>query len=265
MKALVVVAAMLGAAATAQTNASNLATRPGLEVGGQAANYQYLEPDFAKFSGDRVGILGAYTFTGSEGFFSRIDARGSYGALTYTGSGTQNYVPDLILETRAVVGRDVLPASGVSLSPYVGLGYRYLYNDFRGYSTDGTTTFVGYRRYSRYHYAPIGLTARIDIGGGLIFAPTVEVDVFLWGRQKSKLSDTGLGYIDVSNRQNKGRGHRLYLMFERDRWTVGAWTHYWHIEDSDTRFAGVVNGIPRFGSEPENYTRESGLEIRYRF
>ena len=58
----------------------------------------------------------------------------------------------------------------------------------------------------------------------------------------------------------------FYDLDEDDRRTeIGAWTHYWHIKDSDIQFAGVVQGVSRFGSEPENYTRESGIEFRYRF
>jgi hypothetical protein len=263
MKAPVVVVAMLGAAfaaANTQASASNdrLATRPGWEVGGQVAHYRYLEPGFMKLEGDRAGILGAYTFTGAGGLFSRIDVRGSYGQLEYRGTGTKSGVPDWLIETRAVVGVDVFPGSGVSLSPYVGLGNRHLYNDLRGY---GSTGAVGYRRYSNYLYAPLGLTVRIRVGGGWILAPTLEGDLFIRGRQVSKLSDAGLGFLDVTNSQDKGYGYRYSFMVEKDRWAFGGWTHYWHIRDSDSRPIGGG----RVGREPENYTWESGLEIRYRF
>jgi hypothetical protein len=239
-----------------------LATRPGWELGVQAAHYEYLEPDFAKLSGSRGGVAGAYTFANPRGLFSRIDVRESYGSLTYRGSGTKNNVPDLIFETRVVAGLDFFPGSSVSLSPYFGLGYRYLYNDLQGYSSSGA---AGYRRYSNYLYGPLGLTMRIHLGDGWVLAPTVELDVFIRGKQITKLSDTGLGFTDVTNSQDTGRGHRVSLMVEKGPWVFGAWTHYWHIEDSDLQFAGVVGGISRFGGEPENYTRESGLELRYRF
>ena len=265
MKKILATAAVLVALfpATGAAQRDPLLTRPGLEVGVQAADYRYVEPGLMKLSGERGGVFGAYTFTNdTRGLFSRIDVRESYGWLKYDGTGTKSGVPDWIIEARAVVGADFLPGSGVSLSPYVGLGYRFLYNDLRGY---GSTGAVGYRRYSNYLYEPVGLTARIDLGDGLIFAPTMEVDIFLRGRQESRLSDTGLGFVNVTNRQDRGRGHRIYLMFERDHWAIGAWTHYWHIMDSDSQFAGVVGGITRFGREPENTTRESGLELRYRF
>lgn len=234
-----------------------LATRSGLEVGAQVAGYEYREPDIAKLNGARVGVVGTGTLTGDSGVFGKIDLRESYGRLDYQGSGSMSGVPDLILEARALVGRDWIGAS-VSLSPYLGLGYRYLFDDLRGNSSTGA---AGYRRYSNYLYAPVGFTTRFRLGEGWVLAPTLEADVFLQGKQVSKLSDTGIpGLIDVTNTQHSGRGHRVSLMLEKDRWIFGAWTHYWHIDKSDVQSTGVGSGL-----EPENYTRESGLELRYRF
>ncbi len=118
-----------------------------------------------------------------------------------------------------------------------------------------------------FRFRPISAwaTARFHLGDRWVLAPTLEAEIFTRGRQASKLSDTGLGYIDVTNEQKGGRGHRASLVLEKDHWAIGAWTHYWHIDDSDVQFAGVVGGIPRGGREPENYTREYGLELRYRF
>jgi len=156
-----------------------------------------------------------------------------------------------------VAGRDFVGKS-VSLSPFLGLGYRYLYNDSRGYTSTGA---IGYRRESNYLYAPIGLTMRIHLGSRWVLAPTGEADVFIRGTQVSKLSDTDLGYIDVTNEQKKGRGHRASLVLEKDHWAFGAWMHYWDIKDSDVQ----PIGLGMAGLEPANWTRESGIEFRYRF
>ncbi len=236
-----------------------LATRRGFEVGEQLAHYHYEEPDFAKFIGNREGRVGAYTFPRRwDRVFFRVDGRGSYGALKYQGSGTQDSVPDLIIETRSVVGLDFFAGSSVAFSPYLGVGYRYLYNDSRGYTS---TNAAGYQRYSNYLYAPVGLTTRIHIVNRWVIAPTFEADIFLIGKQKSQLSDANLGFNDVTNTQKRGNGHRFYLMVERDHLAFGAWWHYWNIKDSDVQ----PIGLGRAGLEPANWTRESGIEFRYRF
>ncbi len=256
----------ISSAALAQTaTAPNpLATRRGFEVGGQIAHYHYEEPDFAKLIGNRGGLVGAYTFPARwNRVFFRVDGRESYGALKYQGSGTQDSVPDLIIETRGVAGLDFLPGNRISLSPYLGLGYRHLYNDSRGYTS---TNAAGYRRYSTYLYAPVGVTIRFDLGNRWVLAPTVEADIFILGKQRSQLSDANVtGLNDVTNTQKHGYGYRGYLMVEKDHLAFGAWMHYWNIKDSDVQFAGVVNGVRVGGLEPANWTREMGIEFRYRF
>jgi outer membrane protein with beta-barrel domain len=247
-----------------------LLTRPGWELGGQVSKYKYEEPDFMKLKGERIGIVGAYTTPTTPNLvYSRIDGRVSYGKLDYFSAptGTVPDIPDWTGEVRLVAGRDYRVGDGVALSPYVGLGYRYLYNDLRGYTTVGSVTYAGYRRYSQYWYAPIGLTTRIRMGAQWVFAPTIEYDAFIGGKQESKLTDTGIpGSIDITNRQDDGRGYRVYLMFESQRWSFGPWLHYWSIKDSDVVFAGFDSlGRPQGGLEPANKTTEYGLELRYRF
>lgn len=236
---------------------SRLSTRPGLEIGGQVAYYDYQEPNFAELKGNRLGLVAAWTAVGDQSLFAKIDFRASYGSLTYQGSGSMSGVPDMILETRAVAGFDWV-LQGATLSPYAGLGYRYLYDDLSGYSSTGA---AGYRRYSNYLYAPVGLTLRVDIGSDWVFAPTGEIDIFLKGKQKSMLSDANPAFNNVTNTQNKGSGYRFYLMFEKDRVAIGPYMQYWHIQNSDVQPVG--NG--QAGLEPENFTHEYGLELRYRF
>ncbi|HYS57919.1 MAG TPA: hypothetical protein VEM34_07225 [Burkholderiales bacterium] len=250
----------ISCAATAGTlpGPDPLATRRGFEVGGQLASYHYEEPNFAQFTGGRVGLLGAYTFTSASRIFLRIDGRGSYGSLKYQGSGTQDSVPDLIVEARGVAGMDFPSGSGVSFSPYLGVGDRHLYNDTRGYTS---TNFAGYRRYSNYLYAPVGVTIRFDLGKRWVLAPTGEADIFIRGKQKSRLSDANVGFNDVTNTQKHGGGYRFYLMAEKDHLAFGAWMHYWDIKDSDVQPVGLGQS----GREPANWTRESGIEFRYRF
>jgi len=263
MRKALITAAILGAispVASAQTSASAnpLGTRSGWEIGGQLSDYWYKEPDVGvKIWGPRVGVTGAYTYA-DAGWYLKMDGRYSYGSLKYEGSGTQDSIPDSLLEIRGVYGKDFMLRSWFSLSPYVGVGYRYLYNDSRGTTSTGA---IGYQRYSQYLYAPLGLTSRMSVGGPWVIAPTVEYDYFIKGRQKSKLTDTGLGFSDVINTQNSGYGYRLSIMAENGPWAFGPWMNYWHIGDSDIVPIGMGFGL----QEPQNETREFGLEVKYRF
>jgi hypothetical protein len=242
-----------------------LLTRSGWELGGQIAKYEYEEPATAifggmKLDGPRLGAVGAYTSINPNRIYGRIDGRVSYGNLDYESgrTGTASNIPDWIFETRVVVGRDYLVSERTALSPYIGLGFRYLFNDSQGYSSTG---HVGYRRYSQYWYVPIGLTMRMRAGDQWVFAPTVEYDAFIGGKQKSMLSDVAPGAPDVHNDQDDGRGYRVYLMMESRRWAFGPWLHYWNIKDSD--IAPIGGGFGLY--EPANKTTEYGLELRYRF
>ncbi len=248
------------AVATAPAMAAEniLLTRPGFEVGAQVSSYHYEEPAFAKTTGHRQGVDGAFTFRTRETWYGKADVRYSYGKLRYEGSGTKDSVPDTLFEARFVEGKDFLPGAKIGLSPYGGFGYRYLYDDIRGTTSTGA---VGYRRYSNYLYIPLGLTMRAGFGEGGVIVPTIEYDLFLHGRQKSKLSDTGLGYSDADNNQDKGYGYRASLMFEHGHFAFGPWMNYWKIKDSDT----VAIGGGFYGMEPANWTREIGFEVKYKF
>jgi len=234
-----------------------LATRSGWEVGGQVARYHYEEPDFMWLEGDRVGVAGSYTLASEKRVYSRFEVRWSYGELDYQGSGTLQGVPDYLLEARVLAGRDY-PVGKVVWSPYVGAGIRLLHNDLRGVSSTGQR---GYRRESTYFYLPLGVTLRMPLGADWALAPQLEYDGFIRGVQRSYLSDTGLGASDVTNRQRQGRGYRAQLMLEGRRWSFGPWLDYWNVKDSDVQPVGM--GLA--GMEPANWTREAGVELRYRF
>lgn len=240
-------------------NVPSPATRGGFEAGVQGSGYRYTEPEIdVKIDGVQLGLRGAYTAPFDEGFFSRLELRLAYGELRYSGSGTAEDQPNLIFEGRYLLGRDFHPGAGFALTPYSGLAYRYLYNDLRGTTSTGA---VGYRRYSQYFYLPLGLTTRFQAGSAWVVSPTIEYDVFLGGNQYSKLSDAGFGDPDVRNNQRKGAGFRAALMFDRGPISFGPWLQVWRIKDSEiVRIAATVGAL-----EPENETREAGLEFNYHF
>jgi hypothetical protein len=246
-------------AAEEQGNRDPAGIRSSLELGVQVSDYRYTEPDFdVKIWGPKLGLTAAYTRTDSKNRFVKLDGRVGYGSLKYEGSGALNSVPDLVVEARGYLGRDFFPRPDVTVSPYAGLGIRHLYNDLRGTTSTGA---AGYRRYSTYLYVPLGLSSRFKVSEKWSVSPTIEYDYFVTGRQLSQLSDAGPGFVDANNEQNKGYGYRLSLMVEKGAWAFGPWLYFWNIEDSDV----VPIGPGLVGLEPQNETREYGVELRYRF
>jgi hypothetical protein len=242
----------------AAENGTTLATPSGFTLGIQGSDYVYREPTVGvKFSGSKLGATASYTKNESSKYpFIRLELRYADSRLKYEGSGTMNDVPDRNAEVRMLFGKDLFAKGGYSLTPYVGLGYRYLYNDPRGRSSTGA---VGYRRISNYTYLPVGLNGRFLPGAGWVLAPTAEFDVFLGGRQDSRLSDTGLGLPDISSGQDNGYGYRASVLLERGRIAFGPWMHYWRVRNSDYS-EGTWGWY-----EPKNWTREVGAELRYHF
>ncbi len=232
-----------------------LARADNWELGWQASRYRYDEPNIMHLAGYRFGLVGAYTFERGN-IFQRVDLRASYGQLRYEGSGVQEGVPDFLTEARWVIGRRL--DGKLSPAPYAGLGYRYLFSDLRGFTSTG---YAGYRRYSNYLYAPVGVGWRTPVRGDWVLEPYVEWDFFLRGRQITKLSDAGPGYYNVTNTQTSGYGFRVAAMFENGTWSWGPWLHYWNIKESDVQPMTATLG----GVEPDNHTLEIGLEIRRRF
>lgn len=256
--ACLLVSLACASAAQAQEQTS-VAMRGGFEIGGQVSDYRYEEPDVdVSLDGTQLAFVGAYTLRASDDYYARFELRHAYGELYYQGSGTLDSVPNTTIESRALMAAEFHPEAGVAIAPYAGIGYRYLFNDLRGFTTTGA---IGYRRYSRYLYLPLGINLRFRAGESWVVAPTVEYDYFIRGEQESLLSDTGLGFNDVTNRQRKGYGYRAALMFEKGNLAFGPWLQGWEIEDSDIQPIG--GGF--FGLEPKNETFEAGIEVKYHF
>lgn len=202
--------------------------------------------------------------------FLRGELRYAGGRVDYTsnGTGSSSGEPDWYIEGRALIGND-WPLNAATVSPYIGLGYRFLLNDGRGITSTGAT---GYRRESTYLYLPVGIILRTGLDSGDEMAGSFEYDHLLSGNQFTKLSDVGAGYGDLDNKQNKGYGVKLRLSYATAHWSFGPYLHYWNIADSDWKplyqFGVPVfdnNGNPDGGIEPSNRTTEIGLEFNQPF
>lgn len=232
-------------------------TSGGNELGISLSSYRYEEPTLAMSNkGDKFGVnhYGAKTLEGD--WFVKDDVRFAYGRVDYysPNSGAKSDLTDWYVDARGLIGREIQMGSS-SYSPFVGIGYRFLFNDLRGRTSRGS---AGYRRESNYLYVPIGVTHGFRLRDGAVLATTLEYDHFIKGKQVSKLSDTNLpGYIDVTNDQSGGFGLRADVMYSLSDWAVGPFLAVWSIYDSD-----LIQGI---GYEPRNRTTEFGLRMRFRF
>ena len=265
-----------------------------VEIGGESFFYSYREPDLMKTKGYKNGIFGSFTyrlkenerpqslkeiFSGSSGVnMLRVEGRYAFGKTDYesNGTGSEDGIPYWAIECRGLAGYDIPLTSAVRLTPYVGLGYRYLYDDGGGGVT--TTGHWGYDRESQYVYLPLGLETEYKFKNSWSIGLTVEYDYFIDGEQTSHLEDGGTGYDPLENDQNDGYGLRgsFRVMKESQAmdFFVEPFVRYWDIEDSKVSALTIngqvipVPGSPGYvygGREPKNNTTEYGVKLGLRY
>jgi hypothetical protein len=227
----------------------------------------YKEPEVMKEKGIMYGLVGSYTY--HKGLMLKAEAKGSYGKLDYDGSTwggtplTIKHIPDYMLEFRGLGGYDLLTSKAIIITPYTGIGYRYLNdNPHKQY-------FGGYERESNYIYSPIGMDFIINFETGWSLRQIVEYDLFWRGQQKSHLSNVDPGLNDASNRQNKGFGLRGSITLQKKgkivNVEVGPFIRYWNIKESKTDIL-TYYGIPvDYVIEPKNKSTEIGINCALKF
>jgi hypothetical protein len=196
-----------------------------------------------------------------------IEGKGSWGQVDYENSGTIDNINDYMLEFRGLGGYAFSVSRAITLTPYIGLGYRYLNDDMGGKIS--STGAAGYERESNYLYSPAGLEALADLGGSWYLGVTAEYDIFWWGRQVSHLSDVNSDYNDLENEQHEGYGLRgsvrVQKKYGRASFAAEPFVRYWNIKKSDTAdwtYRGTRIG---YGVEPKNDSTEIGLRLTVRF
>ncbi len=270
------------------------------ELATEAYSYKYTERIGVKDTGIKGGLVGAYQYrfdnnesidswsdllhAGSKINIFRLEGRASYGKVDYEGSGTWGGIPDWNLEGRGLVGLEIPVRHRFLFTPYGGIGYRYLYNDFSKYpSSDvgGTQYLSGYDRESTYIYIPLGLQAETKLTRKWSVAVKGEVDFFVWGKQISHLEDSvdendvSAGIDKLENTQKHGIGWRTSARLTREAGRIDVYIEpfirYWHIEDSEVSLI-TASGSPicqgslcSAGLEPDNKTWEYGVNLGAKF
>ena len=243
------------------------------EIGFEFNKYRYVEPIFDLVDkGNLYGLYASFTTRPAkkQGLYEDIidmykaEIRFNYGLVDYksNGSGTINGDHDWSLETRLLAGKDYMISPDSRLTPYLGFGYRYLDDDSSGRVS--STGANGYERESRYYYIPLGVDFTTKIAEGWMVTPNLEYDLFIQGKQVSRLSDVNSGFPDLRNKQRHGFGLRGSIKFIKVgnpmSFVFEPYIRYWHIQDSEdqtvTGSSFIVTGL-----EPENKTTEYGVRL----
>lgn len=253
---------------TARANdqiASELKTKTGNEIGLTVSSYDYREPALnISLKATKLGIDYSGAHALSDGWYARGDLRYADGKVDYSGSGTMSNRPEWHYELRGMIGKD-FDRGAYNLSPYFGLGYRYLFSDIRGVTSTGD---LGYRRKSQYAYLPVGVTYRFKLESNARLSTTLEYNHLIKGQQKSYVTDVTNLVGDQTNDQHKGYGIKGSMYYEKNNWLFGPWFHYWNINQSDSTSATLtLLGVPYAATfwEPKNKTTEIGLKLGIRF
>ncbi|OGQ45496.1 MAG: hypothetical protein A3H42_03375, partial [Deltaproteobacteria bacterium RIFCSPLOWO2_02_FULL_46_8] len=216
-------------------------------------SFTYKEPQM-RDKGVFLGILGSYTYR--DGLMLSASVRGAVGEVDYSSpiSGEVANIDDSVFEIRGLAGADMTFDGGAVLTPYLGLGFRRLYDNSGGKAT--TTGAMGYDRESTYNYIPIGAEYSTMLNGNMGIKAAFEYDYFLYGVQRTYLSQVSSYYLDVENRQESGWGLRwsavLTAKFHDSEVEFGPFLRYWEIDDSDWKVCTVDAAF--ICKEPENKT-----------
>ena len=178
----------------------------------------------------------------------------TYGETEYKGSGTltKDYY-----KARYECYFSFLESG--KFKPFVGLGYRWLYDNSGGLIT--STGYYGYDRKSQYFYVPIGFN--IDFNENISFKG--QHNLFLHGIQTSYLSDV-TSCTDLENDQNGGFGLDFVGNYKLNKKSsLFAYYRSWEIDKSEISTSTCGTSLTLYGYEPENTTIEYGIGFAFRF
>jgi len=235
-----------------------------VDLGTEISYIKYKEPSVMEEKGMMYGIVGSYTYHNK--LMLKADGRFSYGQVDYKNSGTLDNIDDYTLEFRGLGGYDFSVFTASTLTPYIGIGYRYLNDDLKGTTSTGA---LGYERESNYLYSPIGIEIITPLENDWSVGATLEYDYFWKGIQKSHLSDAIAGLNDIENDQDDGYGLRGSIKFQKKGekldFLIEPFIRYWNIKKSKETVITYSGTIIGYGYEPKNNSTEFGIKFAAKF
>ncbi len=102
------------------------------QLGTEISHIIYKEPGVMEEKGMMYGVVGSYTY--HDKVMLKLEVKGSWGELDYSSpvSGVIENIPDYMVEVRGLGGYDFSVSEATILTPYIGIGYRYLNDDSSG-------------------------------------------------------------------------------------------------------------------------------------
>ena len=245
-----------------------------IEVGVGVTSLDYeekIEDVDVDIDGLMYGIVGSYTYHNNimlnasvEYQVGDLDYEGMLQTLVIDPSGTEiidspseSETEDLKVECRGLIGYDYVLGGSHVVTPFLGLGYRYLSDDIKG--------FGGYERRITYWYSPVGLKTCSPLSKDWTWGIGLEYDIF-WDGEAGSDSDL-LSDLD----QDSGYGVKFSVRFNRhfkNDYSLFIEPHmaYWDIDESEAGSFGGQGGTQGIRiREPDNTTTSYGLRIGLAF
>lgn len=237
------------------------------KLGYEGMYMYYDEPDVMHEKGIMNGGFGAWT-----GYFTdyslmvNAEIEGVMGSLKYDGQysdGTKLKCDndDYFISGRATIGMG-FDNGQTGITPYIGIGTRYWYDKIKATG--------GYEREIKQLYMPVGLNIISHMDDGWSIGGTLEGDLLLGGKVKSKLSQAVSSYDDASNTQEfaKGGGGRIsaFVEYDLDDYSLGfePYFRYWQFAKSETDTISTGSGTATV-VEPKNKFYMSGIRLYIKF
>ncbi|WP_051345908.1 hypothetical protein [Thermodesulfovibrio yellowstonii] len=234
----------------------------------ELSHITYKEPGVMTEKGWFYGLTGSYTLKTDIGQNLKLavgpELKLAKGTVKYSSSksGSMSGIDDTLFEARLLGGVEWAFQKDMAVKPYIGFGYRSLVDDSEGKTT--STGALGYERWIRYYYIPVGVAYTYKFSDGWTFKAQAEYDWFIRGKVTSYLGYVP-GYEDIKNTQKSGYGLRGSVEVSKNfkTWAVSAkpYIKYWNIKDSEV----TVDSAGRAWIEPRNHSTEVGLGVTINF
>jgi hypothetical protein len=243
------------------TTPTRAQTDTGFSINAEGYYYEFDEPGIDRQSGPYGRVGASYTGKYLDTFWT-ADLRLGGGTTNFSsnGSGTISGIPEYSSELRLLATRDFAISPTIIVQPFMGLGYRVLFDNAAGDTTSGGLAAVD--RVTQYLYWPVGLGFSFPYGS-VTFKPSFEYDFLIDGDVISYTAGVGGITNNLNNNLSSGSGYRIHLDTEvqttNGKLTFGPFLRYWSLRVSDLSPIDAAGQTVAFGFEPISHTWEAGF------